>query len=104
MTVCRLFSEPLTDWITMVLPFGSVTPAVATARGAAHDGLLLLLLLLGDLPRRLIVFGHRACNGATDGYVLRLRDAAVNVLFRPRLNNIKDLLSNGKDLCREKSP
>ena len=97
MTVCRLFSEPLTDWITMVLPFGSVTPAVATA----HDG---LLLLLGDLPRRLIVFGHRACNGATDGYVLRLRDAAVNVLFRPRLNNIKDLLSNGKDLCREKSP
>ena len=78
----------------MVLPFGSVTPA--------HDGLL-LLLLLGDLPRRLIVFGHRACNGATDGYVLRLRDAAVNVLFRPRLNNIKDLLSNGKDLCREKS-
>ena len=28
---------------------------------------LLLLLLVGDLPRRLIVFGHRACNGATAG-------------------------------------
>ena len=45
-----------------------------------------------DLPRRLIVFGHRACNGRrTDGRTDTCFVCAAAVLFRPRVNNIKDL-------------
>ena len=49
-----------------------------------------------DLPRRLIVFGHRACNGGTTDTCF----VCAAVLSRPRLNNIKDLFSNEKNYCR----
>ena len=64
------------DWITMVLPFCSVTPVVAAAAVAV---LRCRRRRRRDLPRRLIVFGHRACNGR-----IRAPFADDAVLYRPR--------------------
>ena len=75
----------------MVLPFCSVTPVVVVAVARAAHG---LPRRSRDLPRRLIVFGHRACNGGTDGGRSDTCFVCAAVLFRPRVNIIKDLLSN----------
>ena len=62
MAVCRLFSEPLTDWITMVLPFwlrdsGGRPPRTTVSFSLAISRDVSLFL---------------ATERVTDGYVLRL--------------------------------